>query len=157
MKRLVNRRGFTLAEVLLGASLLAFCLCGILLTYMNMFVLNDLSRDSILATNAAQAKIEEIKNAAFDTLSIYNTDESKRVFSVPGFVAQDAKGQVEIIDTTFSNLKIARVIVCFKSRDYVIGEDKNLDGAKELGTGDIDQNGNGILDSPVELVTLIVE
>jgi len=47
----------------------------------------------------------------------------------------------------------ATVSVCWRQKNRVIGEDKNLNGALDAGE---DANGNKIIDSPVELTTLIV-
>src|SRR4030042_372422 len=120
-------RGFTLVELLLTFAILAFAVCGILLTHVNLFILSALSGDITLATNAAQAKMEEIKRTSFDTLTSLNGT----TFNINGFAAADAKGRIEVTDVTIraaptETLKRARIVVCFKSRKRVIGEDQNL-------------------------------
>jgi type II secretory pathway pseudopilin PulG len=169
-----KKRGFTLTEVLFTFGILAFCLCGILLTYLQMLVLTTLSRDLTLANNAAQAKIEEVKKTTFANLdsSLCNCCACPAlgfrngcVFDITGFANGDAKGRVEISDLTLratptETLKQVRIVVCFKSRGRVVGEDQDLDGKLDAGE---DQNGNGFgyqinrLDSPVEQVTLIAK
>jgi Tfp pilus assembly protein PilV len=146
--------GFSLVEVLLAFSILAFYLCGILLTYINMFMLTDWARDTTLATNAAQAKLEEVLKTPFDNLMALNAT----TFDVAGFPAANAKGRVEVCDNTtcsaqvsYSDLKRLRVVVCFKTRGRTIGEDTNFNGALNAGE---DANGNSRLDCPVELITL---
>lgn len=146
-----SNKGFTLVEVLVAVAILAFCLCGLLVTYINMFFLSDLTRDSTLATNAIQAKLEEIKNTNFENLSSFNGT----TFDVNGFASSDAKGAVWVLDTAYSDLKRVRIVVCFKSRGRVIGEDKNLDG--DLDTGEDTLISNSRLDSPAETVTLIAK
>lgn len=153
------RTGFTLVEVLLAASILVFCLCGLLLTYANMFILTDLSRDFTLANNAIQAKIEEIKKTNFDSLSLgessFNlTDYGFPPSSQPGEIT--SKGNITISSTNYSDLKRVRIIACFKSRGRIIGEDSNLNGQLDTAAGE-DTNGNDRLDSPVEVVTLIAK
>lgn len=143
-----NRAGFSLAELLLAVSILAFGLCGILVTYISMHILSDLSRDSTAVNSALQAKAEEIKRTSFSALSALNST----TFDISGFSSNDAKGLVEVSDTAYSDLKRVRVIVCFKSRARVIGEDENLNGS--LNSGE-DANSNGRLDSPAELIALI--
>ncbi|MFA4843174.1 MAG: prepilin-type N-terminal cleavage/methylation domain-containing protein [Candidatus Omnitrophota bacterium] len=147
--RLLNR-GFTLVEVLLAAGILALCLCGLLAAYVNLFFLSDLSRDMTLANNAMQAKMEELKKTNFDALSSFNGT----VFDIAGFSASLAKGAVFVTDTGYSELKEARIVVSFKSRGRLIGEDTNLNG--QLNSGE-DLNANNRLDSPVESVTLIAK
>lgn len=147
-KKVKSARGFSLVELLFTFSILAFTLCGILLTYIQMFLLSDLARDTTYATNAVQAKMEEIKNTAFDSISLYNDT----AFDIPGFAAEDAKGRVEVYSTAYADLYRVRVMASFKSRKRLIGEDANLNG--EFNTGE-DANGNDRLDPAVELVTLI--
>jgi type II secretory pathway pseudopilin PulG len=156
----MDKRAFTLVEVLFTFGILAFCICGILLTYIQMFVLVDLSRDTTLATNAAQARMEELKRASFTSLSGFNG----QTYDVSGFASGNAKCRVEVSDVTIRNpytetLKRARVVVCFKSRGRVIGEDSNLNGNLDSGEDrqHSGEDGFGRLDSPVELVTLIAK
>jgi hypothetical protein len=60
---------------------------------------------------------------------------------------------VVYINDTNPELLQATVSVCWRQKNRVIGEDKNLNGALDAGE---DANGNKIIDSPVELTTLIV-
>jgi len=164
LKRVKKRRreGFTLIEVILAFGILAICLCGILLTYINMFILSDLSRDLTLATNAVQAKMEEIKKTNFDNLFTVcpatppaNSFCDGDTFNLVG-VAQGI-GKIEICDNTtcptqtgYGDLKRVRIWACFQSRDRVIGGDKNLDG-------DFSDTGEDASLVPVEMVTLIAK
>ena len=143
-------KGFTLVEILITTAILALCLCGLLASYVNMFSLSDLSRDFLQATNAVQAKTEEIKKTNFDNLSGLNAT----AFDIAGFSAGVAKGLVEVSDTAYADLKRVRVVVCFKSRGRLFGDDTNLNGALNAGE---DVNNNGRLDSPAEIVTLIAK
>jgi prepilin-type N-terminal cleavage/methylation domain-containing protein len=112
-KRSVN--GFTLIEVLIAVSILAFCLCGLLATYVNMFFLTSLLRDSILATNAVQAKMEEVRNAGFNCAS-------RCEFPIEGIT--ESKGVVEVDTVTgYANLQKVSIFACFRSRGRVIGND----------------------------------
>lgn len=144
----MRHKGFTLIEVLLAMIVLVVCLTSILLTYVQMFILSDLSRDSTLSINAVQAEMEEVKKTDFDNLLALNGT----TFDITGFASSDAKGIVQVTDIVYADLKIVRLVVCFKSRNRIIGEDTNLNGVLNVGE---DSNGNGRLDSPVELVTLI--
>lgn len=157
---MTKKSGFTLIEVLFTFGILAFCICGVLLTYLQMLILTDLSRDLTLATNAVVAKMEELKKTSYDNLLALDGS----VFDINGFTGADAKGRIEVSDVTVRSpsptetLKKARIVVCFKSRGRVIGEDRNLNGRWDAGE---DQNGTGYaagrLDAPIELVTLIAK
>ena len=148
-KRKVFLTGFTLIEVLLAAGILAFGICGVLVTYLTLFVFSDLNRNFTLAANSLQAKMEEMKRTNFATLpSLQGT-----TFNINGFSSSDAKGRIEVSDTDYSDLKRVRLIICLRSRGRVIGEDANLDGV--LNSGE-DSNGNGRLDSPLEVIGLVV-
>lgn len=149
IKRYLSR-GFTLIEVMLTVGILAFCLCGLMVTYINMFVFSDLSRGFSLASNAIQAKIEEIRSYEFDTLDSYNGTK----FDLDGFASSDSEAVIQVDDTVYTDaLKRVRIVACFRSRNRLIGEDLNLNGDLDAGE---DTNGNARLDSPVEVVTLIV-
>ena len=149
--------GFTLIEILFTVGILVVCICGLLLTYINMFILSDLSRSFSLASNAVQAEIEQIRNISFDDLDDYNGF----IFDLSGFSPDDSKGIIQVFgtgdedlpDDLESDLRRVRVVACFRSRNRVIGEDSNLNGILDANE---DKNGNGRLDSPLEAVTLIV-
>jgi type II secretory pathway pseudopilin PulG len=131
--RLVNagrgkQRAMTLVEVMFAAGIVAFCLAGLLLTYMNLMTMTDLSRDYTTATNAIQARMEEIKLISFANLSALNG----AVFNVTGFGTGNATGVTQVTipapGTTYADLAQIRIVVTFKSKGRVIGEDRNLDG-----------------------------
>lgn len=159
-------RGFTLIEVLIAVSILAFALCGILLTYIGNFILSDLSRDLTLAINAVQARIEEAKQTNFDCLLTITRPPSQLcpltctscfyqgdIFDIEGI--SQGKGRIEIEDVSpYSDLKKVRIIASFRSRGRIIGEDTNLNGS--LDTGE-DKDNNHRLDSAVEIITLITK
>ncbi len=156
-KMRLSDRAFTLIELLLTFSILVFCLCGLLLTYINMYILSDLSRDLTLANNAVQAEMEIVKRTDFAGLLVLDGTP----FNIAGFVTADARGRIEICDNTtcpalipYADLKRVRIIACFRSRGRLIGEDQNLNGALDIAAGE-DVNDNVRLDSPVEVITLI--
>jgi prepilin-type N-terminal cleavage/methylation domain-containing protein len=162
MSGFFKKKGLTLIEVLFAAAIMAFCLSGLLLTYINLFVLTDLSRDFTSVTNALQAKMEEIKNVAFANLTALNNT----TFNVMAGNSTDVigRGMIEVSDigdpftnTTYTDLKKVRTVISFKSRSRVIGEDKDLDGILDPGEDDAVYGANGTnrLDSPVEAITII--
>ncbi len=115
----VSLTGFTLIELLITLTILTICLCGILLTYISMFILSDLARDLTLTTNAVQAKMEEIKKTSFDYLftsvtscgSCTNCFYNGQIFNIAGFNSSDAKGVVYVTDTGYADLKRVHIEV----------------------------------------------
>lgn len=93
--------------------------------------------------------MEEIKNTNFDSLLALNGT----TFNLAGFSGLDARGRVEVAATAYADLMQVRLVACFRSRNRIIGEDRNLDG--DLDVGEDTFIANTRLDSPVELVTLI--
>ncbi len=121
-------------EVLIATAILAFCLCGLLATYVNMFFLTSLLRDTTLATSAVQAKLEEVRNAGYANCTSY-------IFNLADYGIADGKGVIEVNAVAGNpTLKKVRIIACFRSRGRVIGNDMN-----------------NCSSSPIEAVTYVAE
>lgn len=130
-----TRAGFTLAELMIAAGILAFVLAGLLVVFINCILLNELNRNLSLAYNAVQAEMEQIKDrgiTSFDSLDSLNGT----TFELSGFSANDAEGRIEVSGS--GDLRQVRIVACFMSRNRLIGDDLNNCQA-----------------SPVELVTLM--
>ncbi len=151
-----KNNGFTLLEILFSLAIISVTLCGLLLTYINMFVLADVIRESSLAGNAINAKLEEIKN-----LDLSNLSTAAGAFNLSSYgfpTTQNSQGRVEVTPD-FSGytgaLTKVRIVGCYMTRNNkTIGEDRNFNGALDSGE---DANSNGRLDSPIEVVTLIAD
>jgi prepilin-type N-terminal cleavage/methylation domain-containing protein len=155
----LSNRGFTLAELLLAAAILALVLTGLLSVFVSCIIFNETNRNLTIAYAAAQAKAEEVKNTTFDNLfiscpsprptgALCNGD----TFALEGFSANDAQGKIEISNES-TNLKRIRIIAWLRSRNrYLSGEDINRNLSLDSGE---DINNNGYLDLPVQLITLI--
>jgi prepilin-type N-terminal cleavage/methylation domain-containing protein len=163
-----GKKGMTLVEVLVASSIFAFCIAGLLLTYMNLFVLTDLSRDTTIANNALAAKLEAAKTVSFGNLLTWcNTSTGFNVANEDllsgGVPIVIGKGNITceyvpdpFTNTTYSDLIKVRVVISYKSRSRVVGEDQNLNGQLDIGEDDARYAGGaGRLDSPVEGVVLI--
>ncbi len=145
------KSGFSLVEVIMATAILAFALCGILGTYVTCLVLITTSKNVNAATNAAQGIVEEIRSTPFTQIIAKYNGMVFTVDDIPSSV-----GVVYINSTTApanSNLLEAIVSICWRQGNRVIGEDTNLNGV--LNTGE-DINGNNIIDSPVQLKTMVV-
>lgn len=122
--------------------------------------MNEVNRNFTLAYSALKSKMEEIKDADFDDLDTSCPGGSfcnGEAFDLEGFPSGRSKARIEIALVTGESygyrLKKIRLIACFKSRNRVIGEDTNLNGACDSG----ECGSNSRLDSPVALATLIAD
>lgn len=133
--------GFTLAELLLAAAILAFVLTAILMLFISCIILNEISRCNTLAYNAIQAKMEEIKDTASANLDSFNSLDllNGTSFELTGFSSGNGKGRIEVTNEGSINFKRITIRACFMSRRRLIGDD--IDNCQS---------------SPVELTTLIV-
>jgi len=146
--RIKNKvRGFTLVEALVAAGILVFAICAILVTYISCFILISTSKNVNIATNAAFGLIEEIRSTPFTQISNDYNGLNFTLNDIP-----QSMGVVYVDDTNPELLEVT-VSVCWQQVLRVIGEDKNLNGVLDAGE---DTNGNGKIDSSVQLVTRIV-
>lgn len=145
-QRKIDARGFTLVELMVAAVIFVLAFVVILLSYIRCMELSEMSRNSSTALAAAKTRIEQIKDTAFSDIFVaYNN----AAFDVTGV---NGKG-VSYVDNTNANLLKVTVTVCWKQkRGLIVGEDLDLDGQLDGGE---DQNGNSLLDSPVQLVTYV--
>ncbi|HTZ11631.1 MAG TPA: hypothetical protein VMD04_04575 [Candidatus Margulisiibacteriota bacterium] len=145
---LSSKKSFTLMEMLLAVAILAYILCGMLAMYISCFDLISTSRNMSIATNAAEGLMEQIRSYNFTQIA---SDYDQLTFTVNGLPAQNM-GVVYVNDTNPELLQVT-ISVCWRQKGRIIGEDTNLNGVLN---GAEDVNGNNIIDSPVELVSLIV-
>jgi len=64
----MDKKGFTLPELLLSTALLALALCGILALFISCAFLNESSRNLTTATSHARYVLEDIRAAGFTGL-----------------------------------------------------------------------------------------
>ena len=155
-----KKTGFTLIEVVIAMLVVFVAVIGLLAAYASSFELVETARNTTYALNEAQEKIEELRGHTFTDIYTYYTTPPNDRFDVDGISATDGEGSIEIINDgsdpqglTSANLLQVTVTVCWSQRSgRIIGEDTDLDG--ELDAGE-DANGNGIMDSPVMLVTYV--
>jgi len=140
MKRPYNR-GFSLAEILVAAGILAFALCAILAMCSTCFVLMATSKNVNIATNAAEGLMEEIRTTPFTQLSdpvgsglqinsnsfrqiggnLYSCNFALDVIPASMVVVYINGTNPEFLEVTIS--------VCWKQGNRIIGEDTNLNGS----------------------------
>ena len=148
-----KNKGFSLIELLVGVAILSISLGGLLGLFIYCSKLVDLSGNMTKALRGAQGKLEEIRN---HTYSLITTDYAAG--GTPGnkfdVTQLNGKGAV-YIDSTNANLLKVKVVVSWRNENnWIIGEDLSLNGVLDAGE---DKDGNGELDSPVSLVSLIAQ
>lgn len=112
----LSDKGFTLAELLLAAAILAFALSSLLLVFINCIILNESSRNLTVAYSALQARMEEIKNTSFGSLDALNGT----TFSLSGFPTGTSQGRILVSGT--GRLRTVTIFACFMSRNKLIGD-----------------------------------
>ncbi len=154
-----SRFALTLVELMLAFAILVFVLAGIMATYITCLDLINISRNTSIAINIAQAKLEEIKNTNFAQIK---NNYNNVAFDVIGLTGKGVSygfycnGPSDCNDT-YAPTNLLEVIVSVgwrQNNGRLIGEDLNLNGVLNAGE---DNNANGILDSPAEVVTYIAE
>lgn len=145
----LTQMGFTLMELMIAAAVLIAVLVGLLAAFIGCFALNETSRNLTIAINGCQRKLEEIHDESFGQIF---ASYDGATFEVAGLRDADSEGVVEV-DNTDPDLLVISVTVCWRQKGgRIFGEDSDLDGVLDAGE---DDNGNGQLDSPAQLVTLM--
>ena len=145
-KKNFSNTAFTLVELMVGAVILIITFIAILFAYAKCMELNEMSQNSAIAVAAVKTRVEQINNTAFNQiLATYNNVS----FTTAGL---NGRGVSYVSNISTKVLQVT-VTFCWKQKNgRVMGEDSNLNG--QLNAGE-DTNNNGILDSPVEIVTYI--
>ena len=131
MKAFKGKKALTLVEVLVATAIFAFCIAGLLLTYMNLFVLTDLSRDFTTANTALITQMETVRSTSFANLPALNNTVFNVVdknFWVNGSPMVIGSGRICIYNVndpftnvTYLDIMRARVIISYISRGRTIG------------------------------------
>ena len=143
-----NHQAFTLVELMIAVAVFLLAFIGILISYLTCLDLNEMSRNTSMAVHACKARLEAIQNTPFNQMkATYNGS----TFTVSGLAGRG----VSYVDDTNARLLQITVSVAWKQpTGRIIGEDIDLDGQLDGGE---DKNGNGMLDSPVKIVTSIFQ
>lgn len=161
--------GFTLIEVVAGALILSVALLSTLSLLSHSINLPQANQNSILAIHQAEKKLEEICVDDYLTIAQQYTNRAsghyylkETPFSITGlngmgcvYAEQLPKisGGVEIRPSDEQLIRM-KVVVCYREKNRIIGEDANLNGVLDAGE---DDNENGELDSPAHIETVIVQ
>jgi hypothetical protein len=142
--------GFTLVEVIITAGVLAVSLPAIVYLFTCCLWEAEFSGNLSIATSQAYGKAEEIRN--LDIRSLAATYGREGITGTTFPVEQPEGKGVVYASAINSSLMEVEVIICWRERGTVIGEDQNLNGVLDQGE---DGNANGRLDSPAAVATLI--
>ncbi len=147
-----NKRGVTLIEILVALFILVIGILGTLQLFSYCSYLAEMSGNTNYIIDQAQSKIDEMRSTSFTLIA---TDYASG--GTPGntfALTNPTAIGVIIIDSSTADLLQVEINVSWKNErnDRIIGEDLDLDGVLDAGE---DVNGNGKLDSPVKLITLI--
>ncbi|OGX33509.1 MAG: hypothetical protein A3C36_00695 [Omnitrophica WOR_2 bacterium RIFCSPHIGHO2_02_FULL_52_10] len=144
--RVHGKRGFTFVELLTVTAILVFLFAGAVVAFFRSIQLAEISRNSSAALLVLKNRMVQIRDNPFN--QIFATFNNA-TFSTAGL---NGIG-VSYVDNTNPNLYQVTIAFCWQEKNgRVFGEDLNLDG--QLNAGE-DQNGNGFIDSPVEITSLI--
>jgi len=139
-----NNDGFSLAELLIAASILIFVFAGVLLTFIRCSQLESITRNYTTSLLVTKNRMAQIKNSAFNQISLNYNGTTFATGGVDGI-------GVSYIDSTNPDLYQVVITFCWQEQNgRVFGEDLNLNGQLDVGE---DQNGNGRLDSPVQIIS----
>lgn len=152
-RRLSHGVGFTLIELMIAVGVLIIVLVGLLQIFIYCLNLSEFAGNATLAISEAQGELEEIRSHEFERIAgdygpggnPGNTFELAQL---------NGKGTIYIDDTNPALLAIEIVVSWREKGNRIVGEDSDLNGVLDSGE---DTNGNGKLDSPVVLVSLIAE
>ena len=159
------RKAFTMVELVLVVAIVVIISTALLSTFITCMALNDNSRMMTTAMNIARDKIEDMVNRSktdweYVVSTPYNEAALKVAYNFKGSYscAIDVYSPIGI-----SNLKFARVVVCWKLKNgRVAGYDDGsggggqLDGIRNGSERFVIWNTISVLDSPVVLTTAIL-
>lgn len=145
-----KENGFTLLELLIASGILIIALTGLLATYAACFDLTETTRNSNLALNAAQETLEEMRDVNFlNIFSVYNGT----TFQVSGMSTNSSLGYI-VVNNSNSDLLNVVIGVCWRQKgSRIIGECVDSGGGLVFS----DTNGDGRLNSPIELGTYMAQ
>ncbi|MGE5279581.1 MAG: type IV pilus modification PilV family protein [Deltaproteobacteria bacterium] len=148
--RLRGRKGFTLLELMVVAGIAITALVGLLGTYVAALTLTETTRSSELAMLSAQAVLEDMRTTAFT--GIYSAFNGYTT-TVDGLDANASVIRVTVNDSN-ANLLNVTVGACWRQKGgRIIGECYDASGTVTFN----DTNGNHVLDSPVQIMTLMAQ
>lgn len=142
----MSSSGFSFPELLISTVIFLLACVGILFTFTRYMELNEMTQNSSLALEGAIERMEAVKNTVFNQVTPLYDDQTFTVAGLAGL------GTIDIVEPTTDIREVWVTYSWQQNNGRIVGEDLDLDGVLDGGE---DSNGNGRLDSPVQLVTYI--
>ena len=150
MKPRSNNGGFTFFELIMAVGVLVIALTALLSVFVGSLELIETTKNSDLALNAEIKVLEEMRRSSFsDLYSTYNG----YTFSVSGMDVNSNLGLVSIDNSDPKCLRVDIGVCWMQKSKRIFGEGRLVSGAMVFS----DNNGNGVLDSPVMLTTYMAQ
>ena len=158
----MKSRGFTLIELMIAAAVSAVALLGVLGVFSGCFGVDESARDLTVTMNSARQVVERIRSArdngvpwapGHQVLTIANSPIAHRV-AVDIFDDGTDPDNESTVDLHWVSVSVTWM----QERGRIFGEDNGNGGGVALDgmlNGAEDLNGNGILDSPAQIITLM--
>ncbi len=134
-------------ELMIAFSILVIVLSGLLSAFISCLELNETTRNSNRALGALQEALENLRKAPFSSLA------DSYSFAVTGDMADTSLGRIVLNRTNSSYYRVDAGICWKQKNDRVIGECVLINGTLSFQ----DANGNGVLDSPVQITTYMAQ
>ncbi|MBU0633444.1 MAG: prepilin-type N-terminal cleavage/methylation domain-containing protein [Candidatus Omnitrophica bacterium] len=142
-----NKRGFTLVEVLVSLGILAIAVASTMQLMIFLVQLSETNDIMLPTMNSLEGIMDEIRNAPFEDITSAYDDTTFTLDELDGRGIQNMG--VITVDTIEANYLLrVKIVLCWKQKNRVMGEDKNFNGLLDLGE---DENGNNELDSPCSI------
>jgi len=146
----LKNKGFTLLELIITIGITVSSFAALLATFIICLDLFETTKNSNFALNTEIKIIEEMRRSNF--LNLYS-NYNGYIFQVSGMDPDLNVGYVSI-DNSDPDLLEVNIGVCWLQKSgRIVGEGYLDNGILEFS----DNNGNGILDSPVTLTTYMTQ
>jgi len=151
-----NNSGFTLIEVLITSAIMVVALVSTLGLFGYLLSAAGGDRSFTIAEYEAERQMETILAIPYsDAKTTYTNNGALKVppftFDITGLSGKGVVYANELPGTAGGLMRV-KVVVCYRDKDRVIGEDTNFNGILDGGE---DANGNGELDSPCQIETVL--
>lgn len=153
IKKHSSLTGFTLVEILISTAIMAIAITSTLQILNYLLMMNETNDVTVLCMNELQGRIDQVRNTLYsDVVGVYNG----RQFQIAELTNRGIQHRGVFIASEIEPLFITRVkvVVCWRNRTRIIGEDVNFNGVLDAGE---DTNGNGELDSPIMMDAAVID
>ena len=146
--------GFTLIEVVIATVILVTVSVSTLGLFVCSLSTTDEDRSRTIAQYELERQMEQIYARDYlDIKTTFTNAGALRETQFPTIIGLAGTGTVYAQELAVDELLRIKVVVCYRQRNRIIGEDTNLDGM--LAPAE-DTNANGELDSPCQIETVVV-